>query len=215
MRIGILVGVVDWLIGLPLAYAIGVLLDTPLGGLLHWSSNEPGKPAGILTGGLIGVFLCWLMGALTFGLLNGYASKELEKRLLVVPNQGIRRSARIGLFAGLLGGFFWMLLFAPGWTTPYEWGIEWLFLSLFTGLVFAPFVGLFIGLCFGGAAWVKHICLRLFLWRAGCLPWRYVQFLDYAAERILLRKVGGGYIFVHRLLLDYFASLETLPDPPL
>lgn len=25
---------------------------------------------------------------------------------------------------------------------------------------------------------------------------------------IFLRKVGGGYIFVHRLLLEYFASLE-------
>ena len=27
-------------------------------------------------------------------------------------------------------------------------------------------------------------------------------------ERILLRKVGGGYIFVHRMLLEYFAELE-------
>jgi hypothetical protein len=35
-----------------------------------------------------------------------------------------------------------------------------------------------------------------------------VAFLDEAAERLLLRKVGGGYIFVHRLLLEYFASLE-------
>jgi len=23
-----------------------------------------------------------------------------------------------------------------------------------------------------------------------------------------MRKVGGGYIFIHRLLLEYFASLE-------
>jgi len=30
-----------------------------------------------------------------------------------------------------------------------------------------------------------------------------------ATERILLRKVGGGYIFIHRLLLDYFASLDN------
>jgi hypothetical protein len=39
-------------------------------------------------------------------------------------------------------------------------------------------------------------------------PLNYVRFLDYAAGRIFLRKVGGGYIFVHRLLLEYFASLE-------
>jgi hypothetical protein len=42
----------------------------------------------------------------------------------------------------------------------------------------------------------------------GHAPLNYIRFLDYAAERILLRKVGGGYIFVHRMLLDYFASLE-------
>jgi hypothetical protein len=33
-------------------------------------------------------------------------------------------------------------------------------------------------------------------------------FLDEAADRLLLRKVGGGYVFVHRLLLDHFADLR-------
>ncbi|MCK4811544.1 MAG: hypothetical protein KAS74_04670 [Methanosarcinales archaeon] len=46
------------------------------------------------------------------------------------------------------------------------------------------------------------------LWRNGFAPLNYVRFLDYAAGCIFLRKVGGGYIFVHRLLLEYFASLE-------
>jgi len=50
--------------------------------------------------------------------------------------------------------------------------------------------------------------LRFLLWRARSIPWNLPQFLDYAAERILLRQVGGGYIFVHRLLLEYFASLD-------
>jgi hypothetical protein len=31
--------------------------------------------------------------------------------------------------------------------------------------------------------------------------------LDYAHERILLRKIGGGYTFIHILLRDYFANL--------
>ena len=42
------------------------------------------------------------------------------------------------------------------------------------------------------------------------MPWNYPRFLDYATERILLRKVGGGYIFVHRLLLEYFAALDAM-----
>jgi hypothetical protein len=45
------------------------------------------------------------------------------------------------------------------------------------------------------------------LWYEGFAPWQYVDFLDYAAERIFLHKVGGGYIFLHRLLQDHFAAL--------
>ncbi|HEY0601910.1 MAG TPA: hypothetical protein VGD58_03320 [Herpetosiphonaceae bacterium] len=41
------------------------------------------------------------------------------------------------------------------------------------------------------------------------MPRPYVSFLDFAAQCILLRKVGGGYIFIHRLLLDYFAKQYT------
>jgi len=32
----------------------------------------------------------------------------------------------------------------------------------------------------------------------GTAPWHYVDFLDYAAERLLLHKVGSGYMFIHR-----------------
>lgn len=55
---------------------------------------------------------------------------------------------------------------------------------------------------------IRHYSLRLALWQLQKIPLDYIRFLDYAAERILLRKVGGGYIFVHRTLLEYFASLE-------
>jgi len=59
-----------------------------------------------------------------------------------------------------------------------------------------------IALLLGGLACLRHGVLRFLLWRAGSIPWNYPRFLDYAAEHILLRKVGGGYIFIHRLLLD-------------
>ena len=62
--------------------------------------------------------------------------------------------------------------------------------------------------CTGGRACIQHLVLRIMLWRNGSAPLHYVRFLDYAAGHIFLRKVGGGYIFVHRLLLEYFASLE-------
>ena len=50
--------------------------------------------------------------------------------------------------------------------------------------------------------------LRVLLWLAGYVPWNYTRFLDHAVEHVLLRKVGHSYIFIHQLLLDYFATLE-------
>ena len=55
---------------------------------------------------------------------------------------------------------------------------------------------------------MKHLALRLWLWRTGFLPWDVGAFLEEAAERRLLSKAGGNYLFVHRLLLDFFASRE-------
>jgi hypothetical protein len=51
--------------------------------------------------------------------------------------------------------------------------------------------------------------LRLGLRSNGSAPWHYVDFLDDAAARLFLRKVGGGYIFIHRLLQDYLAARYT------
>jgi hypothetical protein len=68
-------------------------------------------------------------------------------------------------------------------------------------------VGLLGGLVFGGRACIRHISLRPVFWRKRCFPLNHARFLDYAAERIFLRKVGGGYILIHRMLMEYFATL--------
>jgi hypothetical protein len=93
----------------------------------------------------------------------------------------------VGLFAGLFAGLFNALMY-DGAPTGFLGGVlAWLF--------------------FGGMAHVKHLLLKSIFVRGGFAPWQYTLFLDYAAERLFLRRVGGGYIFVHRLLLEYFASL--------
>jgi hypothetical protein len=68
--------------------------------------------------------------------------------------------------------------------------------------------GLCIGLLNGGLDFLMHFLLRLFFRQRRSFPFRAVPFLDFAADRILLYKVGGGYVFIHRLLLEHFASLE-------
>jgi hypothetical protein len=47
----------------------------------------------------------------------------------------------------------------------------------------------------------------------GNAPWRYVRFLNSAAELLLLRRAGSAYLFPHRMLLEYLAGLDA--DRPL
>jgi hypothetical protein len=82
------------------------------------------------------------------------------------------------------------------------------------GLNHGQIAGLLAGLLAGGMSTIQHVVLRLWLIRNGSTPWNYVKFLDYAADRILLRKVGGGYMFIHRMLLEYFAARYVEPPSP-
>lgn len=162
-----------------------------------------GVLVGLFTKPLIGLAV-GLVGVLVFGLIKGLSGELLDERTRLKPNQGIWRSLHhsvlifliVGLLGSLLVGLVGVLVAGP-------------FNGLVVGLVIGLLFGLIIGLQHGGIAAIQHAVLRLQLWRTRTMPWNYPRFLDYAAERVLLRKVGGNYIFVHRLLLEYFAALNT------
>ena len=89
--------------------------------------------------------------------------------------------------------------------------ISMIFVMLVAGLFIGPLIGVGIlssVLTTGLILLLQPFMLRFWLWRANCLPWNIAAFLDEVTDRLLLRKVGGGYIFIHRLLLDYFVDLE-------
>jgi hypothetical protein len=134
------------------------------------------------------------------GLLKGLSTSQIMEQLRIKPNQGIQSSGRNALFVGfitiLFGGLLYELLGG-------------LLGGLLFGLVVGLLGGLVSGLLFGGTAYLQHYLLRYILWRSGTMPWHYIRFLEEASERILLLKVGGGYRFIHPLLLDYFASQST------
>lgn len=65
-------------------------------------------------------------------------------------------------------------------------------------------------LWYGGIEAIHHAVLRTLLRREGSIPSRYSAFLDQAVDLIFLRRVGGGYIFIHQLLQDYFARKHNL-----
>jgi len=72
--------------------------------------------------------------------------------------------------------------------------------------------GLFIGTCaslfFGGLELLHHSVLRSVLFICQGIPLRLGKLLDQARDLVLLRTVGGGYIFIHRLLLEYFTERQ-------
>jgi hypothetical protein len=83
-----------------------------------------------------------------------------------------------------------------------------LLVGLSLGLPAAVLMGSVIGLQRGGGAYLRHWVTRWLLIANGVVPHSYVTFLEYARRLILLRRRGGGYEFVHRLLLEQF----TLPE---
>jgi hypothetical protein len=169
--------------------------------------------------GLFFGLLFALVGGLVVGLGHGLVLDELGERTR--PNQGIRRSVHsggvvgvaVGLAGGAIGGVVGALIVGlSGWLGGG--GVAGLILGLFQGLIiglpgglaFGLFAGLVVGLQYGWRASLQHLVLRGLLRRRGWVPRRYVRFLDYATERVLLRKVGGGYVFVHRTLMAWFAG---------
>jgi hypothetical protein len=162
-----------------------------------------------------------LLGGQVFGLLGGLLSGLVEGDITTrtMPNEGIRRSLHSAVVGGLLGGLVVGLVgglsrglgFWPGQLV-----VGGLNVGLRVGLEAGLLGGLGSGLLYGGATVLQHYTLRWLLYRNGSLPLRLVPFLDECTERIFLRKVGGGYIFVHRLLMEHFASLygEQPPAEP-
>ena len=193
---GLTLGVVGGLAVGTAAGLVGLLIAGPAGGLL------------------VGLTVALLIG-LVGGLVGGLSPTQLSERDTLRPNEGIWRSGKRGLrfvlFAviifGLAGGFL-VGVFASSLVN--------LAYGLLFGLILGAGGGLIFGLAFGLvggrtgiAAFLQHFTLRFFLWRLNLLPWRLVPFLNEAAERLLLYKVGGSYIFVHRLLRDALAMRKN------
>ena len=81
--------------------------------------------------------------------------------------------------------------------------------EMFVEMAVGLSVGLGGGLLYGGLPAIQHYVLRLLLSRNNYLPWKLVPFLDYCTDLIFLHRVGGGYIFVHRLLMEHFAAMAA------
>lgn len=186
------------------ALGIGLLPGLIIGLAFGADSSQKSNP-------FLVIIILMLLNVLTFGLGGGILGMivggfifQPSKKINTLPekthspNHGIWLSAKYSLVTGLSGA---LLLGLAGWflsegTTLVN--------SLIFGLLFAP---LFI-LIGRGDAVIKHCLMRLILFAKGYIPWNYARFLDYGTGLIFLRKVGGGYIFEHRAIMEHFASLD-------
>lgn len=157
------------------------------------------------------VFLLGLLSTIPLILVGRY--EPLDE--VIFPNQGVINSAKNTI---KLGGFVLIMALLIGLlistvvslrtaeplaeTVPNS-----LFLSLFFGFPLALIVALF----YGGNTTIQFFLLRIQLSRTGVLPWNLTAFLDYTTRCVFLQQVGGGYIFIHRLFLEYFAD-PHLPE---
>lgn len=159
--------------------------------------------------GIISCGVILVVGALTSGLI-AMVTTGVPSLLLGGLSEGLSK----GLSDGLRYGLNYLL--SSGW--PGELCTSGVFVcaSLSGGWGWLAGVcgGLVVCAMSGGLAALRHLVLRLLLWRTHTFPLNASRFLDDATVRILLRHVGGGYSFAHELILNHFASWDNRPKGP-
>jgi hypothetical protein len=119
------------------------------------------------------------------------------------PNQGIKQSFKNGTVVFIIIEAIYWLITVLSRNILIQLKIDSTLVASGV-LLFALLVGSNLGLMTS----IKHFILRFILYCNGYIPWNYARFLNYATNLIFLQKVGGGYIFIHRLLLEHFAQME-------
>jgi hypothetical protein len=184
-------GSVGFIKRLPLAVVVGSATGLAAGLVFGWSF-------GLATGVAFSLTL-----AVASALSHGMVDVNIEP--ISRPNEGIWRSLQNALRFGLAAGL---------WTGIVLGSLGALITDLVGGLAIGCsfFAAGFIiaGVIAGGFAVIQHGILRILLFHYEDVPLQYAEFLNRAVYHIFLRKVGGGYIFVHRLLLEHFAAEQSL-----
>jgi hypothetical protein len=203
-----------------------------LGLIGRFSGLSPGECRA--SGELISIVIFGMISALFFGLIGGLTSEQIEET--TYPGQRLKQSLlnsifSLGIFGLIIGLIMWLISPYSGSITasPATWQSVWLDWGRFFGLSYEQSVGLSIGLMgalivgpigvlmvglskglyLGYFPLIQHYSLRLVLTRYQFLPWPVIAFLEYSVGLIFLRRVGGGYIFIHRILMEHFAAMYT------
>jgi hypothetical protein len=141
-----------------------------------------------LRGGLYG----GLSTILYLGLVLGLKAKQIDQT--AYPGHRISNSLRSTLLVFVSSALVVGITACLGFSLEY-------------GLTIGLLAGLWGGLFFLGFTVIQHYVLRFMLITNNSIPYSLIPFLDHCVDLIFLRRVGGGYIFVHRLLMEHFAEM--------
>jgi hypothetical protein len=221
--VGLIVGLSNWLLTVGTDVMSYIIVRWQGFSIDHTLSE--GLTIGLRTGLSSGLDFGLNIGLnywILLGLHQGLTRTHLEEQNRFHFNQGLHRSLRNGLFlsvlsAGIITGIGVMISHLN--IDLYYWLSDWLKLGQSTQIdmlathevdvwLLFPCSWLVVWATNGGLTIMRHYTMRLLLAHTHTFPLHAQRFLDDATARVLLRRVGGGYSFVHRRLLDYFASLE-------
>jgi hypothetical protein len=198
-----------WMRGGPLSLALGLILSA----LYAAGGGKPGD-GGFFEILLIGAMTTLGLALYIFPIVAFFLG--LRYKILDLPAApiGLRlrmRNALVAAFSAVLvfGGFYALLMPLLFWNKPPFLNTA---LAGFGGGLIAGLIALF---AYGGIDVLRHLILRWALSRKGNFPFGLPRFLEYATNDLrLLERAGGGYMFIHRFLLEYFAALDTAgPEP--
>lgn len=120
-----------------------------------------------------------------------------EPEDIVVPNQGMRKAiGNSALLAIVMGPAGMLIAWQYAHGNPYEYAM------------IAGAIGLLAALLGGqrsGQVLIQHLIIRIILWWNRRAPWNYARFLDFVTRSMVLRRAGGGYLFIHRSFMEHLA----------
>ena len=136
--------------------------------------------------------------ALTYG---GFSWGEApDPKEITIPNQGMKQAfhnaALLAVSMGIVG---MVIAWQYAHSNPYEYGM------------IAAAIGLFAALLGGqrsGQVMIQHFIIRVILWWNRRAPWNYARFLNFSTRQMLLQRVGGRYLFMHRSFMEHLAQKE-------
>lgn len=165
--------------------------------------------------GSTGALVAGLVSALALGVINGWRPDFSQPPM--TPGKALRRTLRTygwGITGSLLLAVILstMLIAVAGTLFPPS------HLQSFTRIILAV-IGTGLSALMvsvvgkGMIPWIDHLAARFIAAWADFLPRDLLTFLNHSDERIMLRRSGGYYLFLHRTLRDHLAACDP-QNPP-